>query len=177
MKQKFAAATLALSAAGLLAWGNLESGDAAKPKLHAYDDGIGVQTICHGHTRGVTRGQRATLAQCEQWLKEDASEAGSIVAKWVTVPLTQSQYDALTLFVGNLGPGKPGVKDGFVWLKKRDKSGQPRHSTLLRKINSGDCHGAGSEFLSWDRAGGKRLRGLTRRRKGESQLWLQGCEP
>lgn len=168
--------TLVLSAAGLLAWGSLESGDASKPKLTAYDDGVGIQTICHGHTKGVTKGMQATPAQCQVWLKEDSGYAGKIVGQWVTEPVTQDQYDALVLFVGNMGPGKPGVKDGLIWLKKRDKQGKPRHSTLLLKVNAGDCQGAGKEFLKWDKAGGKRLHGLTKRRTIESSLWLKGCE-
>lgn len=171
------AATLTLSVAGLLAWGNMESGDASKPPLVAYQDSIGVQTICHGHTKGVTKGMRATPDQCQVWLKEDASYAGQIVSQWVTQPVTQDQYDALVLFVGNIGPGKPGVKDGLVWLKTRDKLGNPRHSSLLLKVNSGDCRGAGAEFLKWDKAAGQKLRGLTRRRQFESNLWMRGCEP
>lgn len=176
IQPKKAAAALVVSAAALFAWGTMESGSPAKPPLMAYQDSVGVQTICHGHTKGVTRGMRATLSQCEQWLKEDASDAGRIVGQWVAVPITQDQYDALVLFVGNLGTGRPGVKDGFVWLKTRDRQGIARHSSLLIKVNQGDCRGAAAEFLKWDKAGGKRLRGLTTRRLFESALFAKGCE-
>lgn len=173
---KKAAAAFAVSAAALFAWGTMESGDAAKPKLQAYDDGVGIQTICHGHTKGVTKAMRATPAQCETWLKEDAGYAGRVVSGWVSAPITQDQYDALVLFVGNVGPGKPGMKDGLVWLKTRDRQGIARHSSLLIKINQGNCRGAAAEFLKWDKAGGKRLRGLTKRRQIESALFAKGCE-
>lgn len=157
MIKRFRASLLVVSAAGLFALAGFESGG-AKPPLTAYDDGIGVQTICHGHTRGVTRGMRASLGQCEQWLREDVGAAGQAIAQRVKVPITQSQYDALVSLVFNIGEGN------FS------------RSTLLRKINSGDCQGAGREFLRWDRAGGKRMRGLTKRREWESKQWLSGCE-
>ena len=156
MIKRFHASLLVASAAGLFALAGFESG--GTPRLQAYDDGIGVQTICHGHTKGVTRGMRASLGQCEQWLREDVGTAGQAIARRVQVPITQAQYDALVGFVFNVGDGN------FS------------RSTLLRKINSGECRGAGREFLRWDRAGGKQLRGLTKRREWESKQWLTGCE-
>lgn len=48
-----------------------------------------------------------------------------------------------------------------------------RHSTLLKKLNAGDIHGASNEFLRWNRAGGRVVRGLTRRRQSERALFLK----
>ena len=45
-------------------------------------------------------------------------------------------------------------------------------STLLRKLNAGDYAGAADEFLRWNKAGGKVLNGLTRRREAERALFL-----
>ncbi|WP_049003403.1 lysozyme, partial [Citrobacter freundii] len=45
-------------------------------------------------------------------------------------------------------------------------------STLLRKLNDGDVKGAADEFLRWNKAGGKVLNGLTRRREAERALFL-----
>jgi lysozyme len=45
-------------------------------------------------------------------------------------------------------------------------------STLLKKLNAGDTKGAAEEFLKWDKAGGKVLAGLTKRRKAERALFL-----
>lgn len=42
--------------------------------LHAYRDDGGVWSICNGRTKGVHAGQTATLAQCEEWLREDLAE-------------------------------------------------------------------------------------------------------
>lgn len=123
----------------------------------AYLDAVQVPTICYGSTRRVHIGQRATPDECAQRLKEDAGIAGAGVAKNVRVPITQTQYDALVSFVFNVGEPK------F------------RNSTMLRKINAGDCYGAGREFDRWVYAGGKPLRGLVQRRADERGQWDAGC--
>ncbi len=79
---------------------------------------------------------------------------GAAVNRYTKVELTQSQFDALTSFAYNLG------------------NGALRSSTLLRKLNEGKYTRASKEFLKWNRAGGKVLKGLTRRRKAESNLFL-----
>jgi len=124
----------------------------------AYLDAVGVPTICAGSTRGVYIGQRATLAECEHLLKQDATYAGKGVAKHVQVKLTQGQYDALVSFVFNLGET------------------QFRKSTLLKRINAGDCYGAGAEFARWVFAKGKRLKGLVQRRYDERKQFEEGCK-
>lgn len=156
-KIKVGVASLIVSAAGLLFIQQQEG-----TKLKSYDDGLNIQTICVGHTKGVTKGMTTTLEQCQVWLKEDVGEAGKAVARWVKVPITQSQYDALVSFTFNLGVGA---------LQK---------SNLLKKINAGQCKEAGTEFLKWDkgRINGKLtpMKGLTKRRQAESKMWLEGCE-
>ena len=79
---------------------------------------------------------------------------GASVDRYVQVDLTQNQYDALVSFTYNLGAGN---------LKS---------STLLKKVNQKKFARASREFLKWDKAGGRRLKGLTRRRKAESELFL-----
>lgn len=123
----------------------------------AYADSVGVQTVCYGSTRGVYHGMKVTDAECERRLKEDMDTAGKIVGKYVQVRLTQDQYDGLTSFVYNFGETK------F------------RKSTLLRKVNAGDCWGAGAEFPKWKYAGKEVLRGLVIRRAKERSLWESGC--
>jgi len=123
----------------------------------AYLDAVQVTTICYGSTRKVYMGQRATPAECEERLLEDATYAGKGVAKGVKVKLTQGQYDALVSFVFNVGET------------------QFYRSTLLRKINAGDCWGAGAEFDRWVYAKGKRLNGLVSRRADERKRWEEGC--
>ena len=68
--------------------------------------------------------------------------------------MTQGQFDALCSFAFNLGIGN---------LK---------NSTLLKKLNSGDIQGAADQFLVWNKAAGKVMAGLTRRREAERTLFL-----
>lgn len=44
-------------------------------------------------------------------------------------------------------------------------------STLLKKHKAGDFRAAGAEFLKWDKAAGKVMTGLTRRRQAENALY------
>lgn len=76
------------------------------------------------------------------------------VLKMAKVKLTQGQFDALVSFAYNVG------------------SRALSTSTLLRKLNDGDVRGAADEFLRWNKAGGKALNGLTRRREAERALFL-----
>lgn len=147
------AACLALSAAGI---GFLQTEEGTK--YNAYLDSAGVPTICTGSTKHVFLGQTATLAECEQRLVEDTTYAGAAVKRLVTHKLTQQQYDTLVSFTFNVGPGN---------LAK---------STLLKRSNAGECSAAGQEFYRWDYAGGKRLKGLTKRRAREAQAWLEDCD-
>lgn len=127
------------------------------PSLAAYLDAVNVPTICTGSTTGVFIGMVATLGECERRLVEDTTYAGLAVHRLVKVKLTQSMYDSLVSFVFNVGPG--------AFAK----------STLLKKLNNMDYCGAGHEFPRWDKAKGKRLKGLTIRRQQESIPYIQEC--
>lgn len=123
----------------------------------AYLDAVHIPTICYGSTSGVRLGDVATLAECDTLLMRDATYAGAGVARQVTARITQGQYDALTSFVYNIG--EP----------------QFKRSTLLRKLNAGDCYGAARQFDLWVYAKGKRLNGLVARRASERYKFEQGC--
>jgi lysozyme len=49
-------------------------------------------------------------------------------------------------------------------------------STLLRKHKAGDHDGASREFAKWNKAAGKVLPGLTRRRAAEAALYQTDAE-
>ena len=68
----------------------------------------------------------------------------------------QCHLDALVSFAFNVGLGNL------------------QSSTLRMKYNRGDYDGAAAEFLKWNKAGGKVLRGLERRREAERALFLSG---
>lgn len=129
--------------------------------LKTYNDGTGVLTIGYGHTSSagspkVVPGLQITRDQADQILSSDLARVEAQVANMVKTPLNQNQFDALVSFTFNLGP-RP-------------------NSTLIKKINANDFQGAADEFAKWNRAGGKVLLGLTRRRAAERQLFLKPVE-
>ena len=126
--------------------------------LKAYRDSVGVLTIGFGHTNAageprVTEGLTITAEEADQILAADLAKVEAQVLRTITKPLNQAQLDALVSFTFNLGPTNL------------------QNSTLARRVNRGD-YDVSSEFMKWDRAGGKQLPGLTRRRKAEALMWL-----
>ncbi|MEM8503242.1 MAG: lysozyme [Cyanobacteria bacterium P01_D01_bin.1] len=123
-------------------------------RLKAYKDAVGIWTIGYGTTRGVRPGQTISEAQAVQFLQEDLTRFEKSINEVVRVAINDNQFSALACFTYNVG------------------SGAFRSSTLLRKLNAGDVRGAADELLRWDKAGGRTLAGLTRRRKAERLLFL-----
>ncbi|MBN3006243.1 lysozyme [Chromobacterium alkanivorans] len=125
-------------------------------RLKAYQDAVGVWTIGYGHTGpDVTPGLVITQAQADALLARDLSRFEAGVTRLVQVPLNQNQFDALVSFSYNLGLGSL------------------QNSTLLRLLNQRDYAGAAAQFPRWNKAGGKVLPGLTRRRAAEQALFLK----
>jgi lysozyme len=122
-------------------------------RLYAYQDSRGVWTLGYGHTSGVNPADTCSQAQAESWLLEDVAWAEAAVNHYVTVALTQGEFDALTDFTFNLG------------------TGSLQHSTLLKLINAGDFAHAANEFEKWDRCGGVEVAGLLRRRLAEKKVF------
>lgn len=120
----------------------------------AYLCPAGVWTIGYGHIGNVEEGQTVTEEEAEELLRHDVAFAEDAVTDYVEGDLTQGQFDALVCFVYNIGAG------AF------------RTSTLLYLLNQGNSEGAAEQFLRWNKAGGKVLAGLTRRRKAERELFL-----
>lgn len=121
----------------------------------AYRCPAGKWTCGIGHTSGVTATTTCTRKEAEQWLKEDLAPVEAYV-NTIEQVRTQGQYDALVDFAYNLGLGN---------LKS---------STLLRKIKEGAPTGDIQEqFRRWVYAGGKKLKGLVKRREWEAQRWAE----
>lgn len=123
-------------------------------RLLAYRDAIGVWTIGYGATRGVKPGMSVTKEQAERMLLNDVQRFEPEVERLVKVPLAGNQWDALVSFTYNLG------------------AANLESSTLLRLLNRGDYAGAAEQFPRWNKAGGKVLPGLVRRREAERALFL-----
>lgn len=122
-------------------------------KLSAYLCPANVATIGYGRTTNVKMGDTCTQEQADAWLAEELEHFGSGVAQLVKVEVSQNQFDALVSFAYNVGLGA---------LKK---------STLLRLLNLNKHDECGAQFLRWDKAGGKVLAGLTRRREAEKAMF------
>ena len=123
--------------------------------LEAYEDCAGVPTIGYGHTKNVKMGDRISKYWAKELLKDDVREVEQQVQA-LNVAQTQGQFDALVSFTFNLGIGR---------LKS---------STLLKVIREGGSKNAiKKEFKRWVYAGGKRLRGLERRREWEAKRFFE----
>ncbi len=95
-----------------------------------------------------------TQGQCDKRLALDLLRYAAEVARALgEAPTTQSQFDAMVSFHYN--------------------TGAIARATLTKKHIAGDHAGAAREFARWNRAGGRVLKGLIRRRAAEAELYLQ----
>jgi len=122
-------------------------------ELEAYQCSADVWTLGYGHTSDVSEGDTCTAEEAESMLAEDLQEFEGYVNDLVHVDLTQNQFDALVAWTYNLGPTN--LKD----------------STLLKRLNESNYEDAPHQIRRWNRAGGKVLDGLVRRREAEALLF------
>lgn len=115
----------------------------------------GVITIGYGHTRNVKYTDKVTKEQAEQLLREDLEKYEAAVLNYITVALTQKQFDALVSLCFNIGA------TGFFNSPVRRLVNEDPHQ--LERI--------GLAFSRHNRAGGQVLPGLTRRREEEFKLY------
>lgn len=127
-------------------------------RLTAYPDpatGGDPWTIGWGSTgKGIGPGVQWTLEQADGRLSRDVGQFMGSVERMLRVKPEPNELGAMTSLAYNIGLGN------F------------RSSTLLRKYNAGDKKGAAAEFLRWNRAAGKVMRGLTNRRADERGVFL-----
>jgi lysozyme len=116
--------------------------------------GYGMTAVAIG--RPVVLGDTITKEQAEADLLSLLNKKFTpSVKKMITCPcVTQGQFDAMVSFAYNVGLGN---------LKK---------SSVLSLTNIGDKTGASNSFLDWNKAAGKVLAGLTKRREAEKALYL-----
>ena len=131
-------------------------------RLIPYFDSAMVPTIGYGSTRyedgaRVTMKDKAiTQAQAKTLFMNTLTTYEAAVNRNVKVPISQNQFDSLVSFTYNLGEENL------------------RTSTLLRKLNVRDYKGAADQFPRWNKAAGRVLNGLVRRRAAERELFLKG---
>lgn len=157
------------------AFEGIPDGDPSTVKLDPYLDPVGIWTIGWGHAlrdangnfiQGKANKAQAqaqypggiTLLEAEILLGDDLRPRIIATEKAVKVPINDHQFCALLDFVFNLGIG--------ALLQ----------STLLKRLNKGD-YAIENEFPKWNKAKGKVLKGLTRRRKAEVHVWKTGKFP
>jgi lysozyme len=124
-------------------------------RLKAYKCPAGVWTIGYGHTKGVRGSMIIDKDTASRLLEEDVMYFEKyLAAEPYAEDLTQGQWDALISFLFNLGIGS------FIksTLRKR----------ILEDVNHDDIP---NQFRSWNKADGKVLPGLVRRREWEAQMY------
>lgn len=125
-------------------------------KTKSYLDPVGIATICYGETSGVELGQTKTLEECEEILAFRLGYFSYLVEQLLTESIPPETHAAFASFSYNVGI------ENF------------KSSTLLKKANAGDIIGACNELPRWVYAGGKKFKGLVRRREAEKELCLSG---
>lgn len=141
--------------------------------LHVYRDAAGLPTIGIGHL--LTKSELSTNTiringvvvplgnitdqQALDLLGQDVEPAEACVNTRVTVPITQSQFDALVIFAFNIGTG------GFS------------SSSALTDINNGNLDNVPNDLMKWDKITDPQTKqhvlsaGLVNRRQKEIDLW------
>jgi lysozyme len=129
-------------------------------RLEAYQCSGKVWTIGWGNTfyqdkKPVKQGDKITQNQANELFEFVVNEFAIGVKKLLTKKVNENQFSALVCFAYNVGTGNLGK------------------STLLKKVNANPNDATiANEFLRWNKAGGKELLGLTRRRTAESKLYF-----
>ena len=95
-----------------------------------------------------------TMGEVDEILAKDLARFEGGVQRLCPSGLTLGRFGALVSFAFNVGLGNL------------------QNSTLRMKHNRGEFEDAAEEFLKWNKAGGKELKGLTTRRKDERALYL-----
>lgn len=124
-----------------------------------YQDSVGVWTIGYGHTEGVTaESPEITIAQAARLLETDVDATYGRAVNEHRFPFEFiHQFDMTVSFVYNLGVGMLDPEHTFGAHMAAHAFGEAAESMLM-----------------YDMAGGRRLAGLTARRKAECQIMLHG---
>lgn len=109
-------------------------------------------TIGYGHTAGVRAGHKITQAQADALLVSDMVKYEDKVNKYSKYNFNQNEFDAMVSFAYNVGS-----------IDKLTAGGTRTKAQIAPKI------------LVYNKANGKVLAGLTRRRKAEHTLFIKAC--
>lgn len=156
MKTRLKKAGVGLTVAGSLAVGLVGGWEGMRTR--AYRDVVGVVTVCFGETRGVKMGDKYTPDECREMLGDALVEFEQGMRKCLTNPdaIPAKSYVAFLSLTYNIGVG------GFC------------KSSIPGKLNRGDVRAACNTLPSFNKAGGRVIKGLVNRRADERKLCLQG---
>lgn len=127
-------------------------------RLKAYPDVKGIWTIGVGHTAGAglpapCPGMRITQGECDAILQRDLRLFEAAVARAISRPMTQNQFDACVSLAFNIGAA------GF------------ERSSVARRFNEGDVAGAADAFLLWCKPA------VLKRRRGDERAQFLRPDP
>jgi lysozyme len=148
----------AITAIGLAAIALVGKFEGYKP--YAYRDVIGVWTACYGSTKGIKAGMKFTKEQCDVMFLGDLQthEAGMRACLKAPDAIPSKSYVAFLSLTYNIGVG------GFC------------RSSVAANINMGNLTNACHRIKAFNKAGGRVIGGLVRRRAEEVKLCLEGVK-
>ena len=129
-------------------------------RLEAYKDSVGVWTIGWGTTAAAgvgikpEAGMKITQDEADWYLEKTVAKFAEGVSDALRNNVTDNQFAACVSLAYNIGVPRFAA------------------SSVVKWINAGDFEGAANSFLLWNKAGGKVLKGLVRRREAERALFL-----
>lgn len=126
----------------------------------AYRDVVGVPTVCFGETRGVKMGDRYSADECKAMLGDGLRDFEDGMRKCLAAP--------------NSIPDKPYV--AFISLSYNIGVRAFCGSSVARLANGGDLKAACNAITAWNKAGGRVIAGLIKRRAEERKLCLEGLQ-
>jgi lysozyme len=127
-------------------------------RLKAYRDAVGIWTIGYGHTSmagspEVTPGLVIDRQTADSIMAVDVSHFASRIQTFITRDLNDNQFSSLVSFAYNVGVG--------AFAK----------SSVLKSANAGDAEAVARRLNLWNKAGGRVLPGLVKRRAAEGLLY------
>lgn len=134
-------------------------------EAETYLDAVGVPTIGYGTTAAAgvgivpVPGMTISEVQAEKYLRRAVEKFARKIDPLITAPINENERSAFLSLAYNIGPG------AFA------------RSSALRHFNAGDKAKSADAILLWNKAGGKVLNGLKRRRWAERALFLTPMPP
>lgn len=127
-------------------------------ELRTYEDPVGIPTACIGETdKEIVLRESFTRDECLALVGASMAVHATELAKCITRPIKSNEAAAVLSWGYNVG------------------TGAACSSTLVRKLNAGEPAAVWCEELKrWDRAGGRVLSGLTKRRASEFTMCVSG---